>query len=118
MVLETSSETYARGVAEGQILERLAGHDDHFRQINGSMARVADEMHQLVLQVQRLGDAAESDRQTVVKTAAALKEASAARQDTSEQRWSPMLRLFAAVSAVAALLSALTVVFVLLRGSH
>lgn len=115
-VTETSSETYDRGVAAGEILGRLAGHDAHFAQINGSMGRIAEEMHSLVLQVQRLGDAAESDRNTVIKTASALKEANENRIGRSEQQWTPVMRLLAVVSALSAALSAVAVVLVLLHG--
>jgi hypothetical protein len=102
---ETTAEAYDRGVAAGEILARLAGHDVHFATINGSMARVADEMHQLVLQVQRLGDAADADRSTVKTTAVALKDADDARRDQSATRWSPMARVIAVVGAVGAAVS-------------
>jgi hypothetical protein len=102
--METQNESYDRGVAAGQILERLSGHDQHFAQINGSMGRIADEMHELVLQVQRLGDSANADRSTVRATAAALKEADEARRQQGVRRWSPFQRVMVAVGATAALL--------------
>ena len=101
------TEAYDRGVAAGEIAQRLAGHDQHFATINGSMARLADEMHDLVLQVQRLGDAAESDRSTVKTTALALKEAEDARRDKSTQHWTPFQRGIAAIGAAAAILGAI-----------
>lgn len=102
---ETDKDVYDRGVAAGLVLERLSGHDKHFADINGSMGRLADEMHSLVLQVQRLGDAAEADRQTVKVTAGALKDADDARRDQSTQRWSPMARVITVVGAVGAAVS-------------
>jgi hypothetical protein len=39
--LAGESDEYRRGVAEGQILSRLANHDDHFKGINGSIGRLA-----------------------------------------------------------------------------
>lgn len=94
---------YDRGVAAGQVLERLAGHDRHFEVINGSLGRLADEMHLLVLQVQRLGDSADADRATVKVTAEALKEAREASDKASEKHWTPFQRGIAAITGVAAI---------------
>jgi hypothetical protein len=101
---------YDRGHAAGEISERLREHDHHFMRINGSMEKVATRLGDLILQVQRLADAAEADRQTVVTTAAALKDADAARRDSSETRWSPLMRLGIATGVLAALASVLAIV--------
>jgi hypothetical protein len=105
---ETSAEVYDRGVAAGQILERLAGHDRHFADINGHLATLAIEAHSQTLQLQRLADAAEADRQTTIKTAAALKEAEEARRDQSTTRWTPFARLIAVLGAAGAAISTIT----------
>lgn len=104
-VTESNQEAFDRGTVAGKIEQRLAGHDDHFRQINGSMARLADEMHQLVLAVQLLGAEAESRDKTVVITAAALKDAEQARRDKTEHAWSPLTRLSVAVGVLAGLIA-------------
>jgi len=103
---------YDRGVAAGEIAARLAGHDRHFATINGSMGRVADELRDLRLAVQRLGDAADAARATVITTAAALKDAGEARREQVESRWAPLQRLslgagivLAAVGVIAFILS-------------
>jgi hypothetical protein len=99
----TDSTSYERGVVAGEISARLLEHDRHFEKINGSMERVADELHDLTLAMQRLGDAAASDRATVITTAAALKSAEEARRDQGEQRWSPLTRLAVIAGTLAAL---------------
>ena len=107
--------SYDRGHVAGEIAARLADHDRHFAAINGSMGRLADEMHALVLGVQRLGDAADADRATVKTTATALKDADDARRDSTDQRWSPKAKLIAAVAAVAAAIEALVLIYKLLK---
>ena len=102
---------YDKGVTAGEIGARLAGHDKHFAEINGSVKDLKDEMHQLVLGVQRLGDAADADRATVKTTAAALKDAEEARRDSTDQRWSPKARLIATVVAFAAAIEAVILIY-------
>lgn len=100
---EPVQEAYDRGVLAGEINARLAGHDAHFAAINGSMAKMAAEMHNLTLAVQRLGDQAVSRDATVLTTAAALKDAEDARRSKTEASWSPWQKLFAVLGAAAAL---------------
>jgi hypothetical protein len=99
---------YDRGHEAGGIAERLANHDRHLEKINGSMDRVADRLTDLVqsnrdllLIVQRLGDAADADRATAISLATALEKADTARRDKSETQWTPLNRLIAVVVAVA-----------------
>jgi hypothetical protein len=98
--------SFAAGHAAGEIAARLAEHDRHFERINGSMEHVAEELHNVVLGIQRLGDAADADRQTARITAAALKEQEQARRDKSETRWTPMSRLITVIVAVAVIAGA------------
>jgi hypothetical protein len=105
---------YERGVAAGQVLSRLDSHDQHLAKINGSMDRVASEMkrfndvsQELLLAVQRLSDAADADRATVVTTATALEKAESARRDKSETHWTPFARMITVIVAVATLLAAI-----------
>jgi hypothetical protein len=104
---EENNESYDRGHVAGEIAARLAGHDKHFAAINGSLSDLANEMHLLTLAVQRLGDQAVSRDATVLTTAAALKDAEAARREKGNQSWSPWARIFATVAAVAAALAAI-----------
>lgn len=83
------------GEIAGKIDARLAGHDRHFLDINGSIAKVGAELHVINLTVQRLADQAIARDATAIALAAALKEA-------SEKRWSPFARLWLVVGAVAA----------------
>jgi len=99
---------YERGMAAGEIAQRLHDHDEHFATLNGSMGDVARELQGLTLAVQRLGDAADADRATVITTATALEKADQARRDTSERHWSPLTRFGIAVAALAAVVTIIT----------
>jgi hypothetical protein len=101
---------YDAGVLAGRIEQRLTEHDRHFATINGSMGRLADEMHGLTLAVQRLADSAAADRATVITTAAALKDAEEARRSITESRWSPMARLIAVIVCLAAVASVIVLI--------
>lgn len=68
---ETVPEAFDRGHIAGEIATRLADHDRHFDEINGSIGRFADEMQRLRLEVQRLADQAVSRDATVLTTASA-----------------------------------------------
>jgi len=94
---------FERGHAAGEIAARLANHDQHFAAINGSLERVANELHQMRMEIQRQGDRAEADRLTVRTTAEALKKADDARRAAGEQRWTPMGRIAVMAGALAAL---------------
>jgi hypothetical protein len=108
---ESSQEAFDRGAVAGEIAARLAGHDKHFAVINGSLDHVANELRDLTLAVQRLGDQAVSRDATVLTTAAALKEAEAARRDKSEQAWSPVAKAFAVIAAVATVIGLVTTLY-------
>jgi hypothetical protein len=96
------SAEFDRGHMAGGIEARLAGHDRHFEAINGSLAKMADEMHLMTLGVQRLGDQAEAAAKTVVTTAAALKDAEEARRNATEQSWSPIQKALAVLGSLIA----------------
>jgi t-SNARE complex subunit (syntaxin) len=97
--MTTEPSDYDRGHIAGGIEARLAGHDKHFADINGSIKELVGEVHALVGVVQGLRDAAEADRQTVKVTAEALEKAAQAR----ETHWSPFTRLIAVVVMLAAI---------------
>jgi hypothetical protein len=99
----TPADDYDRGHIAGGVDARLAGHDVHFRTINGSIERLANEMHALTLAVQRLGDQAISRDATVVTTAAALKDAEDARRSAGTTSWAPWAKLATGITAAAAL---------------
>ena len=100
MSSESSEQAFERGSAAGKIEARLADHDKHFAKINGSLDKVAQELHDLKLAVQRLGDQAISRDATVITTAAALKDAEDARRHSADQRWSPWQKIIAVVGAI------------------
>lgn len=107
---------YDQGVIAGRIEARLAQHDKHFADLNGSIRELAGEVHNVVLAVQRLGDAAEADRATVIARAAALKEAEDTRRAQSETRWTPMARLITVIVAVAVVAGVIIAYFTLHNG--
>lgn len=96
-------DDYQRGVKAGLVQQTLREHAEHLAKINGSMADVARELHNLVLAVQRLSDQAVSRDATVVTTAAALKDAEEARRSQGERSWSPFAKVLAVLGGLAAI---------------
>ena len=112
-VTENGSQ-YDRGVAAGEISQRLKEHDQHFSKINGSIERqvetntrlrteLTESIATLTLAIQRMSDAMTANEATVLKTAAALKDAEEARRDRSETSLSPLTRLSLVIGIIAAL---------------
>ena len=100
---ETPEETYERGRLAGEINTRLAGHDLHFAQLNGSLKDVAGEMHNLALAVQHLSDQFTANEQKVIATAAALEAQNKTRREATDERLKPLtvvVMIFAVVSAL------------------
>jgi len=98
-----NGSAYDHGHAAGQIAGQLTALSARVGEMSATLSRLADAQASLVLQLQRLEDAAAADRETVLATARALKDADETRQAASERRWSPLARLGAAVGALAAL---------------
>lgn len=105
----TPSE-WDRGHAAGETEERLRGHDQKFDLIAEALTQIKADLARLTLEVQRLGDAAASDRATVISTAAALKDAEEARRAAAETRWSPLARVGLAIGILAAIASVIAIV--------
>lgn len=99
----TDGAAYRRGQQDGATESRLDGHDQHFASINGSLAVISEQLRAMNLAVQRLGDQADASARTVIATAVALKEADDVRRSKSEQAWSPLTKIFAAIAAAAAM---------------
>lgn len=97
-------DDYDRGHTAGGIDARLAGHDMHFEAINGSIARMGDELAGVKLALQRLADSADADRRTVVTTAAALKSADDARRTSDTDRWTPWQKGIALIGGIGAVI--------------
>jgi len=120
---------YERGVQD----QRLHGHDEHFIKLNGSQAKVAEELGELKkvignlrMDFQRLSDAVESNQKTVSTTAMAVEaerkstaEAVETQRttlrDSAERRWSPLSRM-AVIVSIAAGLAGLIAWVISLRG--
>jgi hypothetical protein len=98
---ESPQDEYGRGVEAGGILERLKGHDEHFNKINGHLADLATEMHELTRAV--------TSRDA---TAAGVKEADQERRDQVETKWSHIVRLVGLVGWLVAACLAVALVLV------
>lgn len=125
-VTENGSD-YDRGHAAGQISERLREHDSHFERINGSLDKLAlanDQLRSelvaqvgaLTLSIQRMSDAAQAARDTMVTAAAAVKEAGDAAARRSERRWAPWVRLAVGAGAVATVAGAVVAIIAAMGG--
>ncbi len=108
---EASESDYDRGHAAGGIEARLAQHDKHFAEINGSIGRVAVAMEKVFLELQRLSAQRDADTATAVTTAAALKDAEQARRDRSERSWTPVARAAVVTSALVALIGVVLAIY-------
>jgi hypothetical protein len=115
MAGEDQQEAFDRGHLAGEIAERLAAHDRHFNDINGSIKHVADELARVNMQLQRLGDQAMAREATVVTTAAALKESEEARRNKSESSWSPAAKTLTVIGALVGLAGLVVAVYLALR---
>lgn len=99
---ESPQEAFTRGRDAGKVDQRLGDHDTHFAAINGSIARLATNVAELALSMQRLIDKFDSSQATVIATAAALEKADVARRAKSDQSWSPLARWSTAIGILAA----------------
>jgi uncharacterized coiled-coil protein SlyX len=100
---ESPQEAFTRGRDAGKVDQRLGDHDIHFAAINGSITRLATNVADLALSMQRLIDKFDSSEKTVIATAAALEKADVARRAKSDQSWSPLQRWSTAIGILAAL---------------
>jgi hypothetical protein len=106
----TDDRSYDAGHAAGVTDARLSGHDQHFARINGSIERMAGELAGVKLALQRLADAADSDRHTVVATATALKAAEEARRALGTDRWQPWQKAVALIGGAGTLIGIVVLV--------
>ena len=112
------SNDYDRGVAAGEIAARLAGHDEHFASINGSLGDLAGEMRGVKLALQRLADRAAADRATARAAATAARELDEARRNAADAKWLPMSRLLLAALILLALAAVAAVVVAVVYATH
>jgi hypothetical protein len=116
MITGSSSEydAYLRGQDAGRIEQRLQGHDDHFKQINGSidamttaLQDLTDELH---AKVRHLAAGVTSDRRDTgerekiaVTVAAALVEQATTTRTQRTRRWTSWGRAVAVLGAISLL---------------
>jgi hypothetical protein len=112
---ESADAAFERGHAAGEIAARLAAHDQHFADINGSIQRMVERQQETNLILQRQGDAAAADRAAAEIVAKALKAAEEARDKKSSRTWTPMARLLAVLGGIAALATAAGIIWSLAR---
>jgi len=125
--MDSEEAAYHRGHLAGEVAARLAHHDRHFEAINGHLAALAADVHQMRMQVQRLADQRDADivtvkttadavEKTVQTTADTVEQARVARRDTSDQSWSPVSKAIAVLLALAAIGGLIIGVVTLLTG--
>ena len=116
---ETSKDAYNRGVAAGNIEQRLMQMDKHFTAINGSQEDTAQELKLIRLQLQRLADAFEASGRTEIAKASALKTE---REDKanelkdalarSVQTWSPLNKIGAIIALCVGIITIISFIIV------
>jgi DNA-binding MarR family transcriptional regulator len=92
---------YERGKIQGATDTKLAEHSEHLAKINGSMGLVAQRLESISLTLQRLADAMDADRATVVTTATALEKAELARREKLASGWSRKDKFITVIVALA-----------------
>lgn len=112
---ESDADAYQRGRESGEVSARLGSHDQHFAAINGSIDRLGNEMHQLVVSLQRFTDAAAAREETALATARALAEADEERRRIADRKWSGFQKVFAIIATVAAMSGISSVLYTFLH---
>jgi len=102
---ETREQTFERGRLAGETANRLHGLEAQYSDLRGTLRDVLTGVTGLQLGMQELSLDAAANAATVVKTAAAVKDAkdtqdAAAKAETekSGERWTPFGRFIAALS--------------------
>lgn len=124
----SESTEFGRGVAAGEISQRLREHDQHLNKINGSMNDVArrlehvdERLGEMKMQLQRMADAMTADKTTVavtadavererISTATAVEKERTTLRDSAEKRWSPLARLSVIIGIAAALAGIIAII--------
>jgi hypothetical protein len=105
---------YDRGVAKGEVHARLAAHDHLFDAINGSIAQLVVGMNTVSVRIEKLSDGIIARDEKAAATAAALRDAEQARHEQAEAKWSIWQKMFAILSAFAAIGTVIAVVLTIL----
>jgi len=105
-------DEYNRGVDAGKIDARLAGHDQHFAKINGSIEKMANEMHNLVLAVQQLKDGNTNTANALDRYDRTLGAIDQLSLERLKQPWGSQTKLVAIISAVGIIMVVLISVIV------
>jgi anti-sigma-K factor RskA len=113
--MTAAEDDYARGVIAGEINARLAQHDKHFADLNGSVDRMERGVADLVLKFSKMADGMTSRDEKAIATALALKEAEDRRRAQADQKWSVWQKVFASLSGFAAVGTCVAVILTLLH---
>jgi hypothetical protein len=89
--------SYDRGVEQGKVLERLEGHDEHFRRINGSIDRSTERLASLEMTMDQLVNLITNSSATFTASESRKVESETAQQ-SSAQKPSRAILLFGAVT--------------------
>lgn len=106
---------YKRGREAGEIAARLAQHDQHFANINGSIGKLAGKMEDMTTAIQALADSQASRDLIAASVAAALVKEQESRKMRQEQRWTWPVRMAAVFTVLAAAATVTGVLFSVFR---
>jgi preprotein translocase subunit Sss1 len=81
LTVTENGRAYDDGYAAGGINARLANHDLHFKNINGSIDHLASELTLTRLELQKQADAAQAARDAVVAAAQVLEKSVTGKRD-------------------------------------
>ena len=111
--MSQDASAYGRGHLQGEIAARLAQHDVHFADINGSIARLVTEMHAQNELLRDVITASKLRDEKTLATALALRETDEARRAAEAKRWQSSQRIFALFASAAAIATIGTFILVL-----
>ena len=104
---EEKAAAYARGLDAGRIEQRLQGHDEHLRKINGSIDSMTQALgsltEELRANVNLLGSNVTADRRDATereRIAAVRVEEAGLAESQRTVRWTAWQRWFAVVGAI------------------
>ena len=80
-------DAYQRGPMQGDITARLAGHDQHFDDINGSIEKLVREVHETNRHLGDVITASQLRDERALAVAATLEKATNDRREADNNRW-------------------------------
>jgi hypothetical protein len=106
------------GRAEGEMTATLRDHESRFASLQESLAQLAKQMADIVLEVQRMADQMRADREAVAHTAEVLRDSADARAKAADLKTQARVRRRDYIVAGAVVISTLSALLGFLVSLH